>query len=204
MNKLGIVFLVLVARTMATYEIKSIHPMLVDACLKERHDHALAMGLDAGAYTMADLIIPRLWVGSVCAARSQAFLDEHKITHVISMANEWPLVSANKQTRPLYEFIQGLDDSTHENPEKVTATLVSAARHIQTILSNDPAAHVLVFCNMGVSRSASAVAAYLILIGQGEQYLQQLRLARPVAAPNALYRHILNQLVHKAQAADSL
>jgi len=175
------------------------------------HEERLAR-LPAGTeYHMADELVPGVWVGSVCASRDELFLRENQISLALSVADEWPVEGINVYTGhegTLYWHLIGLlDDPTHENEAHVLALVQRAVVAIQDWRQHDPwaAASVLIYCNMGVSRSVTVALAYLMLDrGFYRQYMRNkdpLTLAqekRPVANPNWLYRQVLYK-IHDVQ-----
>lgn len=154
---------------------------------------APAVQLLVGPYAMADEIVPQLWLGSTCAAHSRRFLCAHKIGLAVSMAAEWAdagrvVVGGGNQT-VTFAHVVGLTDSVSEAAATVLAALLDGARRVDAHRRAHPAEGVLVYCNMGISRSASAVAMYLIQRGLDPALVSA---ARPWAQPNDLYLRVLD------------
>ena len=98
-------------------------------------------------------IIDGLYIGSFADAKSKKFLQQSRITHVLSAA--WEL---NPAFPGQYEYlhIKMSDKPTFD----LNLHLDCALEFIQNALNND--GRVLVHCYAGISRSASIVVAYLI------------------------------------------
>ena len=150
-------------------------------------------------YTDADLIIPGLYLGNVCAAHNDSWLDENGITMVISVANEWSKLPY-KGVRDVQFHYFDLDDSTLVDALYASKTFITIADIIHNERQRSNATHptaILVHCNMGVSRSTSALMAY------GQKYLKPkigytqmlslVKVRRPVAKPNGLFTLILKR-----------
>ncbi|XP_030853540.1 dual specificity protein phosphatase 12 [Strongylocentrotus purpuratus] len=104
----------------------------------------------------ADEILPRLWLGDLQAAESERFLNDRKISHVLSLIN-MPI------TVPSEVAVNHKQIIIRDQPGEDLLT------HLEDILAFmedglDPAKEgsVLVHCAMGVSRSSSAVIAYIM------------------------------------------
>ncbi len=163
-------------------------PEEVLACHAERGLRVQAWWTKQG-YEMADEILPNLWLGSVCAARDPVFLAQHNISVALSMASEWSLEGAYNGT-DFYQ-VSGLGDSVNEDSDDARYAILKGVRVLRIMHQWRPERPVLVFCNMGVSRSASVVMAYLIQEGLNASLVQE---RRPVAQPNALYQKVLESL----------
>lgn len=150
-------------------------------------------------YNDADLITPNLFLGNVCAAHNDFWLEMNEITMVISVAREWSFLPYHG-TREIKFFHFLLDDSINEDGESVRNVLKEVARLIDSVRNEK----VLVHCNMGISRSASVVLYYLMeyeMRGISYTTLEKfVKSKRPVTKPNPLYRRIL--LVSKLQKRD--
>ena len=139
-------------------------------------------------YNDADLIGRGLYLGNVCAAHNETWLRTHRVDLVISVAREWrePCVTA------VETVAYDLDDSNSENEAKTRVIFDAAVAPITQRLSRNQT--VLVHCNMGISRSASVVLAYLQQRHPHRSYqslLRVIRLNRRVATPNNLFGRIL-------------
>ena|SRR5579872_4971490 len=99
-------------------------------------------------------IVPDVWLGSEEAATDVKWLDHHKIFHILSIREESfrPFVKAATLPDRTYHRIWCSDKSSAD-----------LAQHFETIIRFiDDHKPVLVNCRAGISRSATAVAAYLI------------------------------------------
>lgn len=151
----------------------------------------------ADPYNDADLIVSGLYLGNVCAAHNDSWLDENGITMVISVANEWPDLPYKGERKIEFHHFD-LDDDTREDAHKATKAFIDISNiiHRERERSSDaqPTA-ILVHCNMGISRSATAVIAYgqrYLLPKQTLKQLQTLvKARRPVSKPNSLFTLIL-------------
>lgn len=144
------------------------------------------------AYHDADLIIDRLYLGNVCAAHNTTWLKEYKIGLIISVASEWQEACDNGIDVKLLSY--DLDDKNSENVTKVREIFNEVALLISGYLNNPDNPNILVHCNMGISRSASVVLAFLQQKYPRRSYRQLLRLVkarRPVVRPNNLFGTIL-------------
>ena len=159
---------------------------------------------DPDTYRRADEIRPGLWLGNICAAVDNAFLRENKIGLVLSMAAEWPINSS--RTEIIYDHVD-LYDSGSEDTSLVLLLLESIFRTIDDHTSSG----VLVYCNIGVSRSTTAMIYTLVQMDKKDgtlkstyaEYLAHVQARRPVARPNSQYRAILTQYISDAQALKS-
>jgi hypothetical protein len=168
----------------------------IDACHQERLDALIRMGYDEVAYNMADEVYPRIFLGSVCASMDADFMSTHNIGLALSVAGEWP--RRGQVGDIVYKHVPGLGDSTTEDSDSVfqifslaTAIVVEYLRDSSTSNRN-----VLIYCNMGISRSASVVAN-VIMHYDGRfslvEILRDMKNTRPVVRPNALYRSVLER-----------
>ncbi|KAI0362603.1 phosphatases II [Trametes cingulata] len=133
-------------------------------------------------------IVPRLYVGDLCAAESPQVLTTLGITHVLSaMSGHVALPSASALSHlPPHQSLQRLQLPLQDSPfSELAAFLPRATAWIAAAL-RDPGARVLVHCAQGVSRSASVAAAFLIAhYGcSPEQAVQLVQSKRPIAQPN--------------------
>ncbi len=140
------------------------------------------------AYNDADLIVPGLYLGNVCAAHSERWLSENNITLVISVAREWSVACRAVPTRYF-----DLDDTVTEDAAHVREILRETTGLITQHVKNGS---VLVHCNMGISRSSTAVLAYLQAKYPRKSYqrlLRMVRARRPVVRLNALFGQLLTE-----------
>ena len=108
-------------------------------------------------YTVPDMIIPGLYLGSEEGASFKKFLDEKNITHIVRVKNSGEIAFPNDYQ---YKIIP-IGDVSSENIE---IHFDSAFEFIDNALNNNNC--VLVHCAMGVSRSASIVISYLMIFSK--------------------------------------
>lgn len=165
----------------------------IDVCHRERHRHVerhyVGWFQRSSDYRDADEIVPGLWLGNVCASRNALFLHEHDIGLALSVAAEWRHVG--EAAGVLFQHIPGLDDSGTEDMGLIRTALLNASATVAAYRRAHPTRSVLVYCNMGISRSASAVLAYLILHAMDTRAVAT---ARPHVQPNPVYSHVLETL----------
>jgi len=140
-------------------------------------------------YHDADAIIPGLYVGNVCAAHNKSWLLLHRIVMVISVAREWDTLPYDIAAfRHLV-----LDDVVEQDEERAMAVIEQAV----ALIRGTEVGGVLVHCNMGISRSATVVLAYLARYRWPNmsfvKILRRMRLARPVVRPNQLFARLLTK-----------
>ena len=145
-------------------------------------------------YHDADLIYYGIYVGNVCAAHDDTWLDESGITLVVSVANEWPQLPYQGRRRVEFEYFP-MDDVTTGEASKLKKLWKEVSYRIHNHLAEDPENRVLVHCNMGISRSASVVLWYLQhleLITTPYGTIEAIaKIKRPVITPNRLFGEIL-------------
>jgi len=153
-------------------------------------------------YNDADLIISGLYLGNVCAAHNASWLDENGITMVISVANEWATLPYSGERNIQFRHFD-LDDDISEDAYKATKAFIHIASIIHTELFRSNVTHptnILVHCNMGISRSATAVMAFLQRYVHPslsfKQLLSVVKARRPVSKPNSLFTLILEHYDH--------
>ncbi|PPQ65736.1 hypothetical protein CVT24_011769, partial [Panaeolus cyanescens] len=111
---------------------------------------------------------------SLSAALSAEQKAKHRITHIVSVCPDYPSTGPNHLAVPI-------EDSEYDN---LLAYLPTICDFVEDAVKGH--GRVLVHCVMGISRSASAVAAYLmrsrkIAVSEAISYLKQLR---PIVHPN--------------------
>lgn len=146
-------------------------------------------------YNDADLIVPGLYLGNVCAAHNDSWLDEEKITAVISVAREWSTLPY-EGGRAIEFYHYPMDDTSTQHERTVRRMIRNVSTLIdQLVTMGEGEARILVHCNMGISRSSTVVIHYL------QEYVQPgatyriaesfVKKKRPVIKPNSLFRRIL-------------
>jgi hypothetical protein len=139
-------------------------------------------------YNDADLIIEGLYLGNVCAAHNETWLDQHNVSLIVNVAKEWVEQCWKGRTT----LNCGLDDSVGENMERTMHCFEEIAFALNQHL--DAGQTALVHCNMGISRSSSAVLYYLQKRRPQKPYRKLLALVkarRSCVKPNDLFGRIL-------------
>ncbi|KAF9453585.1 phosphatases II [Macrolepiota fuliginosa MF-IS2] len=136
-----------------------------------------------------NLIVDRLYLGNWAAAGDNSKLVELGITHVVSVIEFSPdipdiIVGDNKL------HIQ-INDTSGEN---ISRHLEQTTDFIKSALEADKKNRVLVHCLMGISRSATVVAAYLVATKKmaGGDAIAYLQKKRPIVCPNLGFRQQLD------------
>lgn len=186
MHPLWLLLLALVVPSLTERVVHPMPPEMLETCQRERLNHPLVSDLP---YNSADQISPTVWVGNLCASRDEAFLLRNNITLAISAAQEHATQGYYGHTR--YVYVSGLRDLPNDD-----FGVVSYAMHrALTIMADherDVGGNILVYCNMGVSRSVTMAAAYLMQhsgmkFDNVNDLLGYIQGKRPVARPNAQY-----------------
>ena len=149
---------------------------------------------DDDVYNDADLITKGLYLGNVCAAHDEQWLIDNDISVVISVAKEWKPGACRFESL-IKQLYYDIDDRNDEDEERVTRQFDEVARVIDYHIKQEE--NVLIHCNMGISRSTTAVVRYLQLKYPKKSYntlLQLVKQRRPVATPNKLFSRILISL----------
>ncbi|KAJ7224147.1 phosphatases II [Mycena pura] len=130
---------------------------------------------EEGYGSMNEIVKDRLYLGDLFTAMSSKVKSKHSITHIVSVGPDYP------STGPEH-LVVSVDDEAHEN---LLQHLNTACQFIQKALDSN--GRVLVHCMMGVSRSPTVVAAYLMKT-QGmtvSQAIRTIKHQRPQIHPNA-------------------
>jgi len=123
-------------------------------------------------------IRPRLFLGTMMAARDKALLQKHNISHIL-------IVAANlTQHFPecfKYHQVSLADDESSD----LLSHLPSCLQFMSTALAGGGS--VLVHCAAGVSRSATVVISHLMATQRlsVDQAREEVRQRRPVICPNS-------------------
>jgi len=125
----------------------------------------------------AQEIVPNLYLGDVYAAHNTKALNNHKITHIVTCAvgvyPPFPEQFKYKHLNVLDCAAENMNEHFDETSQFISDALKDGGR-------------VLVHCIRGVSRSATIVAAYLMMafkISHNEA-VETVRAKRAVARPN--------------------
>jgi dual specificity phosphatase 12 len=140
-------------------------------------------------------ILPNLWLGGLDLIYDLEFLKENKITHVVSVIEDDISTSAmyTLHIKQMLVRIMDRDDAP------IADAFERAVAFIDEALTGGGA--VYVHCLMGISRSPTIVAAYLIKRRQmtRDDALSYLVERRPIVDPNDGFRTAL--LTWSEQAA---
>ncbi len=145
---------------------------------------------EVDTYTSADEIIPNLWLGNEC----EAFENSINYDIVISMSAEHNLADERLILGNTYFRFPLWDTWGHATSQILEdATFVIDAKLQE-------GKKILVHCQMGKSRSASAVIAYLLTFHPDfkdkpfHQVWAFVKSKRPIAHPNPHFMSILEEL----------
>ncbi|KAI0268084.1 protein-tyrosine phosphatase-like protein [Gloeopeniophorella convolvens] len=129
---------------------------------------------NASTNNIDTIIDGRLYIGNLSAAKSVDLRRQFGITHTLSVCPDCPSQGPN-------HFIIPVQDSEYDD---ILIHLPQACRFIQNAL--DAGGRVLVHCLMGISRSATVVAAYLMSTRRISPHkaLSIIKRARPQVLPN--------------------
>jgi predicted protein tyrosine phosphatase len=147
------------------------------------------------SYRSADEILPGLWLGNECAATDAAFLAQVGIRVVITMSEEHAL-HTNLPAHVTYYRFPLSDDENEGNDAFILQMLAGATAAIQRHHACQEEA-VLVHCQMGISRSTSAIVYYLLKSHTYLTYvaaMRAIRAQRPAALPNVHFERLLRQV----------
>ncbi|PFH51939.1 hypothetical protein AMATHDRAFT_141329 [Amanita thiersii Skay4041] len=138
--------------------------------------------------SMANLILPRLYLAGYTIASDSAELVRLGVTHVVSVLEHAPsLPKSIKEECRLH--VKVADRAEANLLEKLDTT----TSFIRAALNENDTNVVLVHCLMGISRSATVLCAYLIAtknmkVDQAINYVQS---KRPIISPNTGFKEQL-------------
>ncbi|KAF8806013.1 phosphatases II [Phlegmacium glaucopus] len=123
---------------------------------------------------LSEVLKDQLYLGNLSAALSVEQRDRLSITHIISVCPDYPSTGPRHLTIPV-------EDSELEN---ILIYLVEACRFIQNAL--DQGGRILLHCVMGISRSTTVLAAYLMKTRNisASNAIRFIKQRRPQAHPN--------------------
>ncbi|KAK6349259.1 hypothetical protein TWF730_010009 [Orbilia blumenaviensis] len=149
-------------------------------------------------------IIPGLYLGDIFAARNPGYLQNHGISHILTIARgSLGLLSSTLEQNDTDAAFKHKQIELDDLPdEKLLDQLESGVRFIDNALANGGSqdngerqeGKILVHCLQGMSRSTSFVVAYLVwkntvTVGNALEVVQE---KRKKARPNAgFYRQLL-------------
>jgi len=145
-------------------------------------------------YNDADLVYHQIYLGNVCAAHNDSWLDQVGITLVVSVASEWSFLPYQGQRNIEFEYYE-MEDVAFGDIKGIKKLWKEISYRIHNHLQEDDTHKVLVHCNMGISRSSSVVLWYLqhleLITTPYETLEGIIKGRRPVIKPNSLFRKIL-------------
>ncbi|TFK23533.1 phosphatases II [Coprinopsis marcescibilis] len=124
--------------------------------------------------SITDVVDGQLYLGNLAAAKDPILLASLGITHILSVCPDYPSTGAN-------HHVIAVDDNEYED---ILVHLGKACAFVQDAV--DANGRVLVHCVMGVSRSVTVVAAYLMKTRKMgvQEVLCLLKQRRPQVHPN--------------------
>jgi len=134
---------------------------------------------------LPDAVLPGLLIGRI---PTRAERDAHGIRSMVDMTAELPCASSGVR----YISVPQLDLTSPS-----AGQLERAVRAIESAMTNGP---VLVCCALGFSRSAAAVAAWLVASGRAAaaaEAVEQVRRARPAAVLGPEFLDALNRFARR-------
>ena len=144
----------------------------------------------------------QLWVGGARDAADRAFVDRHRITHIINATKELPsrFNGTNDHTgeQPLRYMKLGVLDECEVDLGSHLDGCVAFLEAARAAAVDRPAGNgALVHCHMGRSRSVTVAAAFIAAVRgcSAQEALEQIRERRPDARPNDGFREQLEHWV---------
>jgi dual specificity phosphatase 12 len=135
-------------------------------------------------------ILPQLWLGGIDLTYDFEFLKENSITHIVTVleSQHGTHAMAALHIKQMSLRISDVEDAP------IYDTFLPACQFIDTAIKGG--GNVLVHCLMGISRSPTIVAAYLIWAqNMGvDDALKILKGLRPIVDPNDGFLKSLRQL----------
>jgi len=144
-----------------------------------------------------DMILPRLYLGSLFASRDLSLLQRNNISHILVVGVEL------KQHYPQnfsYHHVS-IDD---EEGELIISHFKECISFIEEAL-RDSEGNILIHCAAGVSRSSTVVIAYLMYKHKWtfEYAMDHVKHARPCVFPNEGFRKQLELFENMGHKFDS-
>ncbi|KAJ7089714.1 protein-tyrosine phosphatase-like protein [Mycena belliarum] len=144
--------------------------------------------LGSGKARTASLIVPRLYLSDYFTARDEKQLSKLGITHIISILDRVPTIpECIPENHTLHISIADRADAD------ILQYLDQTTDFITTALAENEENNVLVHCFQGVSRSATAVCAYLVATTSmtAPESIAYVQAKRSVVCPNLGFRNQL-------------
>lgn len=129
---------------------------------------------DTATHNIDAVIEGQLYIGNLSAAKSVDLRRRFGITHIVSACPDYPLQGPNHLAIPVQDY----------EYEDILIHLPGACRFIRGAINGG--GRVLVHCLMGISRSATVVAAYLMTTRHISVHkaIALIKRARPQIQPN--------------------
>lgn len=143
-------------------------------------------------------------ISNALPAKSQTKLEEHKITHIVSIL---PKASPRFENEGIkYKLVRNLTDKG-ESADQLKKLLPAIIEFIHDARGNskiDSENNVLVHCLQGISRSVTFVVAYLMVVANEpwDKVLDQVRVKRQQANPNPQFQRLLFEFCASSQKKD--
>jgi len=134
-----------------------------------------------------DMIIERLYLGNADASRTKELLQEKGVSHILVAGDFLTVAYPDEYT---YKQIS-LQDQPDEDIKRY---FIESAKFIHNALRNGKT--VFVHCAAGVSRSASIIISYLMIINKWDfdETYQMVKSKRSIIFPNSGFREQLREL----------
>jgi len=135
----------------------------------------------------AQLIVPRIWLGSILAAFDRSSLANLNINHALTVARG--MVEFRRFTdNPKFEswfLTHAAVEVNDVSSESILDNLEDGLRYIDECIANK-SGDILIHCAAGMSRSASVVIAYLMTRQNMtlDDALKHVKIIRPIVMPN--------------------
>ena len=145
----------------------------------------------ADASLPASQILPRVYLGSLKAAKSKRTLNAIGATHVICLTG--PIGGFPRLAHRDLHYASAHIEDTEEAELQMRAVLQPFSDFFEEALESKPKTVVLVHCRAGVSRSACVLAACLMrhMHLRASEALRLLQSRRCIADPNEGFRRAL-------------
>ena len=155
--------------------------------------------------SVADEVVPRLWLGNKRAAADEAWLKQHGITVVFNCTKTLPFADS---VRRMYRI--PVDDNL-EPEEIANMGTWSAETQVKLVREYKAGRNILVHCHAGMQRSAAVVAMFMItMFGMSaEEAMKFVKSKRSVAFfPAANFEKAIRQwdvdmIKHRSQNANA-
>ncbi|OUM69247.1 hypothetical protein PIROE2DRAFT_27353, partial [Piromyces sp. E2] len=124
-------------------------------------------------------VFPGLYIGSMYAATDEQFLKDNNIKYILNVTEDGQnKVSSNSNIKYLCVPMR---DEINFNAMKL---FPKTCEFIDTALNSQKHDNILVHCQLGISRSATIVSAYLLYKYYEYDVLKYLQRKRPTIKPN--------------------